>query len=172
MKKLLLLAGILVVGATSFAEGVQEKQYVQQDGEVYSTTLRVSAEVVKNLTLETDEVKFGKVAPGMTDLKPKENGKIIIGGEAGARVRVGLYESGKDGALVGRDGTSLKAGGGITETLSYYPKFGNNGEKTVILENGEKEITVGGTLNVPEKAPAGNYSRDLVVKARYTNFGN
>lgn len=31
MKKLLLLAGILVVGATSFAEGVQEKQYVQQD---------------------------------------------------------------------------------------------------------------------------------------------
>lgn len=171
MKKLLLLAGILVVGAASFSipeDGV----WVSQDGEVYSTTLRVSAEVVKNLTLETDEVKFGKVAPGMTDLKPKENGKIIIEGEAGARVRVGLYEGGEDGTLVGKDGTSLKAGGGITETLSYYPKFGNNGEKTVMLEKGKKEITVGGTLNVPEKAPAGNYSRDLVVKAKYTSFSD
>lgn len=172
MKKLLLLAGILVVGATSFAEGVQGKQYVQQDGEVYSTTLKVSAEVVQDLTLTTKEVKFGRVATGMKDLQPETKGEIEITGLAGASVKVGLYEIDSE-TPIGDGGTTLLTMNGET-VLNYYPNFS---EMTVKLESqggnsGNKKIVVDGTLDVPVGASAGYYSRNLLVKAKYTSFSD
>lgn len=167
MKKLLLLAGILVFGATSFAIGPFYHGY--QDGKDYEK-LHVSAEVVRDLEVKTEEVEFGQVAAGTDKNKPKEKGKITITGTEGFQVKVELYD-GKE-KLGENKAVDLRLPGilGMTvKSLKYTPDFY---ERTFTLKGDSKEIKVGGSLDVPVGAHPGKYSTDLIVKARYTNFGN
>lgn len=84
MKKLLLLAGILVVGAASFAGGAD------WSSNSVEKKLQVTATVIENLKVQTHDVEFGRVAAGMQGIQPKNNGKIEVEGVKGASVKIEL----------------------------------------------------------------------------------
>jgi hypothetical protein len=168
MKKLLLLAGILVVGATSFAGGAD------WDSNAVEKNLRVTATVVKNLEIDTQDVKFGEVAAGMKGIAPKQNGKIEIKGEAGATVKVMLKD--ESGNEVG-EGSVVRLWGptssNIKETINYHPEFST---KDYGLVNhggyGWKDIDVEGKLDVPENTTPGEYSAVLTARVSYVKFAD
>lgn len=167
MKKILLLAGILVIGATSFAEDVQEGQAEEK--------LKVSANVVEDLIIETKEVKFGNVAAGMTLKQPKEEGKITIKALKDSVVQVKLYDN--NGNEIVKNGTVDLYKAGIAgasanldgDFLKYTPNFVG---ETFRMNSDNHEIVMNGKLVVPEKAYNGEYSNQLTVKAKYISFGD
>lgn len=172
MKKLLLLAGILVVGATSFAHMPIWPGY--QDGKSYDT-LKVSAEVVRDLKVKATDVEFGRVAAGQTLAQPKKAGSLTIIGAKGANVNIALYQGHreiKDGETVALYRNGERSFN--TRPLIYKPDLGdthvklNRGHEKV----GEYNADIKGTLHVPVGTPAGNYSTDLVVKAQYDMFAD
>lgn len=173
MKKLLLLAGILVVGATSFAFPWPDKEHFQ-DNESYSNEIQVSANVVKDLTVTATDVEFGNVAAGMKNVQPKKNGEITIVAEKGSRVQVKLCYL--DGNELEKDGSIELKRRGLSgdanlegETLVYKPNFVAT---TVAMDSEEKIIPITGRLTVPDIAHFGKYSANIKVKAKYTSFGD
>lgn len=179
MKKMLLLAGILVVGATSFAGGdwpgwgwpggSKPQRPAWEDTTSGETELQVRAEVVKKLKVSTSPVDFGRVAPGTKLDAPKENGRIEIDGEAGHMVKVAVLSDEQE--VKNGEALYLKKNGGHGNetTVEYTLKLGN-GQNKYYLRNGKEEIPVGGSLNVASGAESGNYSTNLIVKVSYDTF--
>lgn len=170
MKKLLLLAGILVVGATSFA---------WPNNNAGMGTLEVKANVVRDLEVETTPVDFGNVAAGMKEINPKKRGTITVkadkeDGVNEARVKIELY-AGSKGEVIGDNGVELNREGFPSsanlrgDKLVYHPSFSS---RTVQMKDGAVTVPIGGILNVPDVAYPGNYSANIRVKASYTKFAN
>ncbi|WP_294657477.1 hypothetical protein [uncultured Fusobacterium sp.] len=170
MKKLLLLAGILVVGATSFAW--PDKGHFQNN-ESYSEVIKVSANVVKDLTVTATDVEFGDVAAGMELNKPKKEGEITIKAAKDSKVEVKLcYPNGKE--IAKNENVNLYRGGFLAaniegKTLEYKPDFV---AKNVIMKNEVVTIPIKGKLIVPDIAHFGEYSANIRVKASYKSFAN
>ncbi len=178
MKKLLLLAGILVIGATSFAhkgDGGHRPSKPEWSKPVWTDTtsgekeLQVRAEVVKKLVVNTKDVDFGRVAPDTKLNAPKEYGRIEIDGEAGHMVKVAVLSDEQE--VKNGEALYLKKNGGHGNetTVEYTLKLGN-GQNKYYLRNGKEEIPVGGSLNVASGAESGNYSTNLIVKVSYDTF--
>lgn len=164
MKKLLLLAGILVVGAASFAGGADwSSNSVEKE-------LQVTATVIENLKVQTHDVEFGRVAAGMQGIQPKNNGKIEVEGVKGASVKIELRH-GEDEVEKGKEIAFGEKGSPIVRTPLYYtPDF----EEKVITLNGDGygSVDLQGSLRVPENTPVGDYAAVLTTKVYYTGFAN
>lgn len=179
MKKLLLLAGILVVGATSFAEPIKVGEDLYWNRGFYHAydnnterDLKVEATVVADLKVETEDVEFGKVAANMKGLAPKKNGSIKIEGVEGATVQVSLFDEKNQEInqntvvdLMPTDIADRLRG----YKLYYRPEFATITKK---LENESEVIPLSGTLEVPPLVTAGDYSATLTTKVSYVEFAN
>lgn len=168
MKKLLLLAGILVVGAASYALDLDpmENNKTLED-------LKVTATVVEDVTVKTEDVQFGEVAAGMKNLDPKVAGHIKVEqGVPKAKVaislhRYGLIDEGKQ-IDVGEAVNLVSTAGLGTTPLEYTPNFSN--QIYTLDKNGSLDLKVTGKLDVPDRAWAGEYSTTLKVKVSYSEF--
>lgn len=181
MKKLLLLAGILVVGATSFAiEPIKVGEDLYWGGfftySAYDNNterdLKVKATVVADLKVKTENVEFGKVAANMKGLAPKKNGSIKIEGVEGATVQVSLFDEKKQ-EINQNTVVNLMPTNEIDRLrgykLYYKPEFATVTKK---LKGGSKVIPLSGTLEVPSPVTAGDYSATLTTKVSYVKFAD
>lgn len=169
MKKLLLLAGILVVGAASYAwlPGAEDNKTLGD--------LEVKATVVKDVTVETKPVLFEEVAAGMKNLDPKVAGHINVTGVPKAKVAISLHEYGaiNEGKQieVGQKVKLIPSGilaPGLATPLMYAPNFPN--QIYTLDKNGSLDLKVTGKLDVPEDAYADDYLTTLKVKVSYSEF--
>lgn len=179
MKKLLLLAGILVVGATSFAEPIKVGEDLYWNRGLYHAydnnterDLKVEATVVADLKVETENVEFGKVAANMKGLAPKKNGSIKIKGVEGATVQVSLFDE-KNQEINQNTVVDLMPADIADKVrgyrLYYRPKFAT---VTKELKGGSEVIPLSGTLEVPSPVTAGDYSATLTTKVSYVKFAD
>lgn len=85
MKKLLLLAGLLVVAASAFAK-VETEATTEEIG--------VYAEVLESLKVErVRDVEFGILERNVTKSEPVQNGEFTISGSKGSKVELSVIDT-------------------------------------------------------------------------------
>lgn len=179
MKKLMLLVGIL-----STFNLILAQNYIgtpSMDGKTVETNIDVSIEVMAPLKVETDEVKFGKVAQGATRNNPVAPGKIKIKGAVGEVVKVEL-KHGTSGEvnLFTNAGSSFIGLDGKTEdksSIKYYVNVTNSEKNnvtgdSVTLTGGDSwnEFNVGGKVVVSEDAEIKTYSTTMDLKVTHISY--
>lgn len=165
MKKLLLLVGILAISGVAFSA---------------EETLKVNAQIISPLSIETNAVDFGVVVAGAQKADPKQNGKIAITGGMNENIQIS-FPQGLNGSVVTLNNTT-----GATDTplsaelmaTSDVTGTDHTGVPTGISElskrelklgeDGKLEIPVTGSLSVDSNAIPGSYSGTVTVKAEYT----
>ena len=185
MKKLLLLAGILVVASSVFGAATTE---VSGDVDIY-------AQVVNNLSfIKGDPLNFGVVARGSTNSVVAGNGvgSFTIEGAQGVPVMISMSADGNTYKTV-VEASSIEAkislGGEDTAAANQYMnptvKIRKSGETETLNSSvpldgwvgpkdrdtySKAEFEVFGTLPVKDTQDYGNYSGKLYVKAKYEDF--
>lgn len=150
MKKMMLLAGLLVLGTMGYA-----------DGSTDTAEFNARVNVVSKVGVSTTNIDFGDVAQGTT-VNEKTKGTVTITGAEGKNVKVEFLKGGSawDGNFnFNQDGLTASA------TVDNWSGVYSN---TVTLEGGEHVLTLSGKVIVGENVPAAKYdSEDITVKVTY-----
>ena len=164
MKKLLLLSSILAISTTIFGTGMSS-----------SDDLKVTAQIIKPLSITTKEVNFGIITVGQKNISTEGtsgDGKIEVNGEANSNVRFQL--DGLNSSIILKTNDSAN-------TLSANLKGVNSSSSEsstnlaelfdrqyTLNENGSIAFIIHGTIpDVPESTASGLYTGTVKITAEY-----
>ncbi|MHD0315388.1 DUF4402 domain-containing protein [Fusobacterium varium] len=165
MKKLLLLSSILAISTTIFGTGMSS-----------SDDLKVTAQIIKPLSITTKEVNFGIITVGQKEISTEGtsgDGKIEVKGEANSNVRFQL--DGLSSSIILKTNDSAN-------TLSANLKGVNSSSSSesstnlaelfdrqhALNENGSIAFIIHGTIpDVPEGTASGLYTGTVKITAKY-----
>ena len=165
MKKLLLLSSILAISTTIFGAGMSSSDY-----------LKVTAQIIKPLSITTKEVNFGIITVGQKNISTEGtsgDGKIEVNGEANSNVRFQL--DGLSSSIILKTNDSAN-------TLSANLKGVNSSSSSesstnlaelfdrqhALNENGSIAFIIHGTIyDVPEGTASGLYTGTVKITAKY-----
>ena len=165
MKKLLLLSSILAISTTIFGAGMSS-----------SDDLKVTAQIIKPLSITTKEVNFGIITVGQKNISTEGtsgDGKIEVNGEANSNVRFQL--DGLSSSIILKTNDSAN-------TLSANLKGVNSSSSSesstnlaelfdrqhALNENGSIAFIIHGTIpDVPEGTASGLYTGTVKITAEY-----
>lgn len=169
MKKLLLLSSILAISTTIFGTGLSS-----------SDDLKVTAQIIKPLSITTKEVNFGIITVGQKNISTEGtsgDGEITVTGEPYSNVRFqldGLHNAGK------RSSSIILKTNDSANTLSANLKGVNSSSESstnlaelfdrqhALNENGSIAFIIHGTIpDVPEGTASGLYTGKVKITAEY-----
>lgn len=181
MKKLLLLAGLLVVASSAFTAEIKTEA---------SGNVDIYAQVLTDLQIDSEPLNFGVL--GINDKKSVEStdqgvGRFTITGATNTNITLTIADTGdakstfKDGVVVAK---LVREGGGSTtgnDILTPKIYVYDNGEKitnttfniaaTSSLHIAQsKEFRVGGDIETKAGQNTGNYRGAIKVTAKYDSW--
>ncbi|WP_443863459.1 hypothetical protein [Fusobacterium ulcerans] len=192
MKKLLLLAGLLVVAASAFAAEAYDAPKTDSEAEI-----GVHAEVLEDLVIaKQKDVNFGVLRKGSTKDAPEEDGEFTITGSKGTKVLLSVKDAKGEADYRAVDGNAIpvvlsltgvtehdnnKAFKQMTSLLKIYDN--NNNEVTneeVILDSGDykygtaksfvSSFKVKGSVTTDPGQFGGKYNGTLMVKVKHSGW--
>ncbi|WP_462351261.1 DUF4402 domain-containing protein [Fusobacterium varium] len=165
MKKLLLLSSILAISTTIFGTGMSS-----------SDDLKVTAQIIKPLSITTKEVNFGIITVGQKNISTEGtsgDGKIEVNGEANSNVRFQLDGLSSSIILKTNDSANtLSANLKGVNSSSSSESSTNLAElfdrRHALNENGSIAFIIHGTIpDVPEGTASGLYTGTVKITAEY-----
>lgn len=194
MKKLLLLAGLLVVAASAFAAEAYDAPKTDSEAEI-----GVHAEVLEDLVIaKQKDVNFGVLRKGSTKDAPEEDGEFTITGSKGTKVLLSVKDAKGEADYRAVDGNAIpvvlsltgvtehdnnKAFKQMTSLLKIYDNNNNNNEVTneeVILDSGDykygtaksfvSSFKVKGSVTTDPGQFGGKYNGTLMVKVKHSGW--
>lgn len=169
MKKLLLLSSILAISTTIFGTGMSS-----------SDDLKVTAQIIKPLSITTKEVNFGIITVGQQNISTEGTsgyGEITVTGEPYSNVRFqldGLHNAGKRSSsiiLKTNDSTNTLSANltGVNSSSESSTNLANLFDRQHALnENGSIAFIIHGTIpDVPEGTASGLYTGTVKITAEY-----
>ena len=151
MKKIYILILLVIINTLTIAEEI---------------TLDVTARIVENLTITTNDVNFGKIVRGKEKREPDVPGMIYIDGESNSIVSLELQGNGEEMKNI----LNLYYKGIKNEEnkIAYKAKFfRKNGEEVLLNSNGKltlnlsdegsEEISIKGSIQTNKNIELGNY---------------
>lgn len=169
MKKLLLLSSILAISTTIFGTGMSS-----------SDDLKVTAQIIKPLSITTKEVNFGIITVGQQNISTEGTsgyGEITVTGEPYSNVRFqldGLHNAGKTSSSIilktNDSANTLSANlTGVNSSSESSTNLANLFDRQHALnENGSIAFIIHGTIpDVPEGTASGLYTGTVKITAEY-----
>lgn len=170
MKKLLLLSSILAISTTIFGTGMSS-----------SDDLKVTAQIIKPLSITTKEVNFGIITVGQKNISTEGtsgDGKIEVNGEANSNVRFqldGLHNAGKTSSsiILKTNDSANTLSANLTGVNSSSSESSTNlanlfDRQHALNENGSIAFIIHGTIpDVPESTASGLYTGTVKITAEY-----
>ncbi|AVQ17723.1 hypothetical protein [Fusobacterium mortiferum] len=139
-------------------------------------TLDVTARIVENLTITTNDVNFGKIVRGKEKREPDVPGMIYIDGESNSIVSLELQGNGEEMKNI----LNLYYKGIKNEEnkIAYKAKFfRKNGEEVLLNSNGKltlnlsdegsEEINLKGSIQTDKNIELGNYEGVISIRVKY-----
>jgi len=139
-------------------------------------TLDVTARIVENLTITTNDVNFGKIVRGKEKREPDVPGMIYIDGESNSIVSLELQGNGEEMKNI----LNLYYKGIKNEEnkIAYKAKFfRKNGEEVLLNSNGKltlnlsdegsEEISIKGSIQTNKNIELGNYEGVVSIRVKY-----
>lgn len=139
-------------------------------------TLDVTARIVENLTITTNDVNFGKIVRGKEKREPDVPGMIYIDGESNSIVSLELQGNGEEMKNI----LNLYYKGIKNEEnkIAYKAKFfRKNGEEVLLNSNGKltlnlsdegsEEINLKGSIQTDKNIELGNYEGIISIRVKY-----
>lgn len=139
-------------------------------------TLDVTARIVENLTINTNDVNFGKIVRGKEKREPDVPGMIYIDGESNSIVSLELQGNGEEMKNI----LNLYYKGIKNEEnkIAYKAKFfRKNGEEVLLNSNGKltlnlsdegsEEISIKGSIQTNKNIELGNYEGVVSIRVKY-----
>lgn len=139
-------------------------------------TLDVTARIVENLTITTNDVNFGKIVRGKEKREPDVPGMIYIDGESNSIVSLELQGNGEEMKNI----LNLYYKGIKNEEnkIAYKAKFfRKNGEEVLLNSNdkltlnlsdeGSEEISIKGSIQTNKNIELGNYEGVVSIRVKY-----
>lgn len=163
MKKLLLLSSILAISTTIFGTGMSS-----------SDDLKVTAQIIKPLSITTKEVNFGIITVGQKNISTEGtsgDGKIEVNGEANSNVRFQLDGLSSSIILKTNDSANtlsanLKGVNSSSESSTNLAELFDR--QHALNENGSIAFIIHGTIpDVPEGTASGLYTGTVKITAKY-----
>lgn len=193
MKKLLLLAGLLVVAASAFAAEAYDAPKTDSEAEIC-----VHAEVLEDLVIaKQKDVNFGVLRKGSTKDAPEEDGEFTITGSKGTKVLLSVKDAKGEADYRAVDGNAIpvvlsltgvtehdnnKAFKQMTSLLKIYDNNNNNEvtNEEVILDSGDykygtaksfvSSFKVKGSVTTDPGQFGGKYNGTLMVKVKHSGW--
>lgn len=163
MKKLLLLSSILAISTTIFGTGMSS-----------SDDLKVTAQIIKPLSITTKEVNFGIITVGQKNISTEGtsgDGKIEVNGEANSNVRFQLDGLSSSIILKTNDSANTLSANlkGVNSSSDSSTDLAELFDKQYTLnENGSIAFIIHGTIpDVPEGTASGLYTGTVKITAEY-----
>lgn len=161
MKKIYILILLVIINTLTIAEEI---------------TLDVTARIVENLTITTNDVNFGKIVRGKEKREPDVPGMIYIDGESNSIVSLELQGNGEEMKNI----LNLYYKGIKNEEnkIAYKAKFfRKNGEEVLLNSNGKltlnlsdegsEEINLKGSIQTDKNIELGNYEGVVSIRVKY-----
>lgn len=161
MKKIYILILLVIINTLTIAEEI---------------TLDVTARIVENLTIITNDVNFGKIVRGKEKREPDVPGMIYIDGESNSIVSLELQGNGEEMKNI----LNLYYKGIKNEEnkIAYKAKFfRKNGEEVLLNSNGKltlnlsdegsEEISIKGSIQTNKNIELGNYEGVVSIRVKY-----
>lgn len=161
MKKIYILILLVIINTLTIAEEI---------------TLDVTARIVENLTITTNDVNFGKIVRGKEKREPDVPGMIYIDGESNSIVFLELQGNGEEMKNI----LNLYYKGIKNEEnkIAYKAKFfRKNGEEVLLNSNGKltlnlsdegsEEINLKGSIQTDKNIELGNYEGVISIRVKY-----
>ncbi|MCI6381840.1 MAG: hypothetical protein MR995_08595 [Fusobacterium mortiferum] len=161
MKKIYILILLVIINTLTIAEEI---------------TLDVTARIVENLTITTNDVNFGKIVRGKEKREPDVPGMIYIDGESNSIVSLELQGNGEEMKNI----LNLYYKGIKNEEnkIAYKAKFfRKNGEEVLLNSNGKltlnlsdegsEEISIKGSIQTNKNIELGNYEGVVSIRVKY-----
>lgn len=161
MKKIYILILLVIINTLTIAEEI---------------TLDVTARIVENLTITTNDVNFGKIVRGKEKREPDVPGMIYIDGESNSIVSLELQGNGEEMKNI----LNLYYNGIKNEEnkIAYKAKFfRKNGEEVLLNSNGKltlnlsdegsEEINLKGSIQTNKNIELGNYEGVVSIRVKY-----
>lgn len=161
MKKIYILILLVIINTLTIAEEI---------------TLDVTARIVENLTITTNDVNFGKIVRGKEKREPDVPGMIYIDGESNSIVSLELQGNGEEMKNI----LNLYYKGIKNEEnkIAYKAKFfRKNGEEVLLNSNGKltlnlsdegsEEINLKGSIQTNKNIELGNYEGVVSIRVKY-----
>lgn len=139
-------------------------------------TLDVTARIVENLTITTNDVNFGKIVRGKEKREPDVPGMIYIDGESNSIISLELQGNGEEMKNI----LNLYYKGIKNEEnkIAYKAKFfRKNGEEVLLNSNGKltlnlsdegsEEISIKGSIQTNKNIELGNYEGVVSIRVKY-----
>ena len=139
-------------------------------------TLDVTARIVENLTITTNDVNFGKIVRGKEKREPDVPGMIYIDGESNSIVSLELQGNGEE--MKNILNLYYKAMKNEENKIAYKAKFfRKNGEEVLLNSNGKltlnlsdegsEEISIKGSIQTNKNIELGNYEGVVSIRVKY-----
>ena len=161
MKKIYILILLVIINTLTIAEEI---------------TLDVTARIVENLTITTNDVNFGKIVRGKEKREPDVPGMIYIDGESNSIVSLELQGNGEEMKNI----LNLYYKGIKNEEnkIAYKAKFfRKNGEEVLLnsigiltlnlSDEGSEEISIKGSIQTNKNIELGNYEGVVSIRVKY-----
>lgn len=161
MKKIYILILLVIINTLTIAEEI---------------ILDVTARIVENLTITTNDVNFGKIVRGKEKREPDVPGMIYIDGESNSIVSLELQGNGEEMKNI----LNLYYKGIKNEEnkIAYKAKFfRKNGEEVLLNSNGKltlnlsdegsEEINLKGSIQTDKNIELGNYEGVISIRVKY-----
>lgn len=161
MKKIYILILLVIINTLTIAEEI---------------TLDITARIVENLTITTNDVNFGKIVRGKEKREPDVPGMIYIDGESNSIVSLELQGNGEEMKNI----LNLYYKGIKNEEnkIAYKAKFfRKNGEEVLLNSNGKltlnlsdegsEEISIKGSIQTNKNIELGNYEGVVSIRVKY-----
>jgi hypothetical protein len=161
LKKIYILILLVIINTLTIAEEI---------------TLDVTARIVENLTITTNDVNFGKIVRGKEKREPDVPGMIYIDGESNSIVSLELQGNGEEMKNI----LNLYYKGIKNEEnkIAYKAKFfRKNGEEVLLNSNGKltlnlsdegsEEINLKGSIQTDKNIELGNYEGVISIRVKY-----
>lgn len=161
MKKIYILILLVIINTLTIAEEI---------------TLDVTARIVENLTITTNDVNFGKIVRGKEKREPDVPGTIYIDGESNSIISLELQGNGEKMKNV----LDLYYNGIKDEQnkITYKAKFFRKNEEEILLDSsgklalnlsdeGSEEINLKGSIQTDKNIELGNYEGVISIRVKY-----
>lgn len=161
MKKIYILILLVIINTLTIAEEI---------------TLDVTARIVENLTITTNDVNFGKIVRGKEKREPDVPGMIYIDGESNSIVSLELQGNGEE--IKNILNLYYKGIKNEENKIAYKAKFfRKNGEEVLLNSNGKltlnlsdegsEEISIKGSIQTNKNIELGNYEGVVSIRVKY-----